>query len=104
MAKPVMVTSCVLPAAMVAIVAFCLIVSPPGSVRVAVTGTSFSVTSALVLDLDDEGEVGRGRDVVGLALDERDVAGAALGDDVDEADAVDAGELGRVADVVERRP
>ena len=44
MANPVIVTSWVLPASMVAISASCRMGSPPCTVRVAVTGTAFSVT------------------------------------------------------------
>ena len=46
MVNPVTVTSCVLPASMLAMDAVCLMVlaAPPGRVSVAVTGTFFSVT------------------------------------------------------------
>ena len=103
MANPVMVTSCVLLDSMLAMDAVCLMVSPPGEHQRRRDRHVLLRHAALVLDLDDEGEVGRGRHVVGLAADELDVAGAALGGDVDERDAVDAGELGRLAHALERQ-
>ena len=95
MANPWMVTLCVWPEAIVAIVPVCLSDVPPGSLSSAVTATFSSVTSPWFWTLTSNARSAVAGMLTVPVAAERDVAG--LGDDAHEGDAVEAGELGRAA-------